>query len=53
MNVVPCFGPPLSGRDRTAVHFHEPLYQRQTDAQPARGSFDTPVHLREHVEDAG
>ena len=41
------------GRDGPAVHLDQPLHKRQPDAEPARRALDAPVHLGEHVEDAG
>ena len=39
--------------DGAAVHLDQPLHQRQADAQPALRALQRPVHLGEHVEDAG
>ena len=38
---------------RPAVHLHERLHQRQTDAQPVTRSLQRRIELREHVEDPG
>src|SRR6185503_4636755 len=35
-----------------AVQLRQGLHQRQADAEPARRSLQSRVHLREHVEDA-
>ena len=34
----------------TAVHFHEPLCQRQTNTQAAMRLLERPVDLREHLK---
>ena len=49
----PLARPLASGLDPAAVHLHQPLHQRQTDAQPALRLLQRPVHLGEHLEDAG
>ena len=40
------------GFHRAAVHFDEPLHERQANSQANLGSFHRAIDLREHVEDA-
>ena len=51
VNVLPRPGPSLWAVDPPAVHLHEPLHQRQPDAQPALGPVERRSTWREHVED--